>query len=299
MAILRDPSPSVQFDLIKYDIPFFFKNEYDFQLFIKELYNEVYSTNSFQQRGRRGQGQNGFDVFSNELRIAIECKKKDFRYQDSNTLRDYLLQDISRSKRKFDQFDFRSKFDKLIITSNFPDDALLQNKALELSNNSLEISYIGWDTLMEFLNNHERLKTKYYPFMTEFQQIGNYPRKIKHRNLTKEEQRAPVLIKLSDAFDRFFPFVILKKNTLNNLYPINSSDVYAYHIDYTLEITSNEVYTLLKSIKEDEYGNLIIPEALKKELAVIKDHEEKIIKCIHFCVITWFLKSLKNDHPKG
>lgn len=272
----------MQIDLIKFDIPFFLKNEYDFQLFIKELYNAEYGTNSFQQRGVRGQEQNGFDVFSHELGIAIECKKKDLRFQDIKTLRNQLLQDVVDSKTKFDEFELNSKFNKLIIASNFKDDAILQNKAIELSNEHLNVSYIGWDTLVEYLNNHEGLKTKYYPFIMEFQQLGNYSKKIKRKDLTEDEKNAHVLIKLTNAFERFLPFIILKRNTLNNLYPINNTEDYAHHIDYTLQITNDEVYTFLKSIKEDEHNNLIIDESLKMELAEIKDHEKKIIDCVHF-----------------
>lgn len=51
-------------------------DEYVFEEFIRDLFNSMHQTQSFQLYKTKGASQHGIDVFSTEKKVVIQCKKK-------------------------------------------------------------------------------------------------------------------------------------------------------------------------------------------------------------------------------
>ena len=290
----------MRFDLLKYQIPFPLDDEKDFQLFTKELFNEIFSTLSFQQRGSKGQWQGGFDVFSDDLRMAVECKKKD-RNRSPSDLQKELSEEIQESLEKVQSVEIQSshKFEKLIVVSTFRNDSVLQDKAAEVSTEKIKVEYWGWQTLKEHLNNCETLKTKYYPFMTELNQTYYSPSRTKQKNTYRAgKDNRHVLEQIHETAERFLPLVVLKKYTLKDLYPFNNTDQRAHHFNYTLEIKNANVAKFLKGLNQNDFGDLIIGDDID-EVKKIDDYELKIRECIYFLRYNFAHKIETSNHGEN
>lgn len=78
-------------------------DEYEFQTFLKDLFNEIYKTSSFEEYGTRGQVQYGIDIYSPELKIAVQAKKKDIN-RSSRIIVNELLGDLTKTSNQIGQF---------------------------------------------------------------------------------------------------------------------------------------------------------------------------------------------------
>lgn len=124
------------------------KDEDEFEVFTYKLFNNLKQTNSFQLYGRRRQKQDGIDVFSDELKISIQCKLKD-QLRSSNIKKELikdLHNDFSQFYAKFSKAPFYHK--KFILASTYNDDKEIQDECVKLSQEyGIDVEYWGWGTL--------------------------------------------------------------------------------------------------------------------------------------------------------
>ncbi len=124
------------------------KDENEFEIFTCKLFNYLKQTNSFQLYGRRRQKQDGIDVFSDELKISIQCKLKD-QLRSSNIKKELikdLHNDFSQFYAKFSKAPFYHK--KFILASTYSDDKEIQDECVKLSQEyGIDVEYWGWGTL--------------------------------------------------------------------------------------------------------------------------------------------------------
>lgn len=151
--------------MAKYQLPAL-KKETEFEDFICDLFNEIENTESytnteFQSFGTKGQNQKGIDIFSLKTKKVIQCKLKSLRRKDA-LLRKELIADINSDLEKIESLNF--KFERLIFTSTFKDDAIIQEYVSELSQKSdFDIHYWGWDTISKYAEESENILKKYFP----------------------------------------------------------------------------------------------------------------------------------------
>lgn len=168
--------------MAKYQLPPL-KDEKDFEEFICDLFNAIENTNSytntdFQIFGVKGQSQNGIDILSTKNKTVIQCKLKDIRVKDNNTIRKNLMEDMCSDISKISGLNI--DISKFIFASTYRDDVELQKfaiKSQEYNNLSFVVCYWGWDTISKYAENHENILKKYFP-----QFLIKKPREAKSKN---------------------------------------------------------------------------------------------------------------------
>ncbi|HAF36262.1 MULTISPECIES: endonuclease [Sphingobacterium] len=144
------------------------KNEKKFEEFVCDLFNEIESTDSYenteyQQFGVTGQSQKGIDIFSPKTGTVIQCKLKDLRKQDT-AIRKQLITDMEDDVRQSAGLKLNIK--RFYLVSTYRDDAVIQEHAATLQK-ALDTPYIiyywGWDTLSKYAEQHLSIIKKYFP----------------------------------------------------------------------------------------------------------------------------------------
>lgn len=140
-------------------------NEYEFEEFLKDLFNLQSQTESFELYKSKGQKQFGLDVYSPELAIAIQAKKKDLK-RNTKELQKELLNDLEESLNKLQNFSL--PVTKFILASNTPKYGDVQEKALQLSSSDSQknIQFMSWSDMEKEIHKFPLLRTKYYPHLT-------------------------------------------------------------------------------------------------------------------------------------
>jgi tetratricopeptide (TPR) repeat protein len=147
-------------------------DENNFEEFCKDLLNFKYSTDSFVKYKTKGSFQNGIDIFSSELKIAVQCKKKKLQRSDK-TIENELIEDFNQSINLTKQF--KHQFDKFILLSTSKKYGRVQDYALELSKlNSFEVIFWSWEDLEPYIRDSENLRKKYYAHL--YSPELSYPR---------------------------------------------------------------------------------------------------------------------------
>lgn len=144
------------------------KNERKFEEFICDLFNEIESTDSFQNTeyqhfGVKGQQQKGIDIFSAKSKTVIQCKLKDIAKKDE-VIRKNLIEDIHADLKR--AFDLQFEINRFIVVSTFRDDSVLQEFMSKLRDEArlpFPLYYWGWDTLSKYAEQYESILTKYFP----------------------------------------------------------------------------------------------------------------------------------------
>ncbi len=126
-----------------------FDEDQQFEQFIEDLFNSLYSTQSFSHFGSGGQSQNGIDIFSTEHKIAIQCKLKDTTSIHQATIKKRLIKDFKNDFKEFSEYNLSTgnKFTKYIFTSTFKDDAEISKLCIDTSNENLTVEYWGWSKI--------------------------------------------------------------------------------------------------------------------------------------------------------
>jgi len=143
----------------------------EFESLIAALFNEKYSTNTFELLGRSGQAQYGIDIFSERYKTIIQCKYKD--NADNKLLKQILKNDIVKEINQLTDKDspFSKNlilFDHFILASTFYHDTELQLFCQELTDKNgnkypFTISYLGWDEIKNWLKNYPKIIKEFFP----------------------------------------------------------------------------------------------------------------------------------------
>lgn len=141
------------------------KNSEQFEHFVCDLFNHIDQTDSyteFQIFGVKGQNQKVIDIFSQRTKTVIQCKVKDNRGKPE-TVRKKLIAEMEEDLIKVEALSF--PFERIIFASTFRDDAVIQEHLSDLRSEReypFSISYFGWDTLTNYVENYELLLRKYF-----------------------------------------------------------------------------------------------------------------------------------------
>lgn len=138
------------------------------------LWRSILRDPSVQRNGRRGQAQNGVDLFgvrnqdSNHI-VGIQCKLKGEGHKLTEA---EIREEVSKA------LNFQPPLKEYYITTTAPDDALLQEAARKItidiaaSGKCMRVSVWGWNTLEEYINDdaasRRAFDPDYTPILNEF-----------------------------------------------------------------------------------------------------------------------------------
>lgn len=140
-----------------------FDEDQKFESFIVNYFNSIHNTFSFAHFGTSGQAQHGIDIYSQELKIAIQCKLKDVVSIHQATIKKKLLEDFETDLKLFQEYNSQivNKFEKFIFASTFKNDVDLDKLCVERSTNSLLIEHWSWIKLKKLMP--QNIFEQYYP----------------------------------------------------------------------------------------------------------------------------------------
>ncbi len=112
-----------------------------------------------QKNGRRGQPQNGVDIFVPDKDIGIQCKKRDY---NGKIKKQELLAEVKKAKK------FVPALKKFILATTCKRDAKIQEEARLISEqhkgkNLFSVQVHSWEEIKELLDNQPEVYKKYYP----------------------------------------------------------------------------------------------------------------------------------------
>src|ERR1035437_5468410 len=99
-----------------------------FESLCLDLWKDIWQDSDAQKNGRRGQRQDGVDLFGHEngLVVGVQCKQKDGRLWAKVTP-DELQAEVNAARR------FRPKLGRFILATTAPRDAVVQQRANQLT----------------------------------------------------------------------------------------------------------------------------------------------------------------------
>ncbi len=130
------------------------------------LFKRVWQDPLAQKHGRRGQAQQGVDVFGSQdgdrkNYQGVQCKGKDSNY-GSKAEWSEVLEEITKAEK------FSPKLDKWIFATTAPVDASLQKAARELSikrktNGLFSVDVLGWEEVQALMADAPNVIAEFYP----------------------------------------------------------------------------------------------------------------------------------------
>jgi hypothetical protein len=162
------------------------------------LFKRVWRDPLAQKHGRRGQAQNGVDIFGSPTGDrrsywGVQCKGKDSNY-GSKAEWSEVLAEIAKAE------EFSPKLDEWIFATTAPTDASLQKAARELSvkrraEQLFSVDVLGWDEIQALMAGAPDVITEFYPEHADY-----LPQVIEAlRALPSLEARFATLIERIDA----------------------------------------------------------------------------------------------------
>lgn len=138
-------------------------DEYQFQTFLKDLFNAVYSTETFQEYGSKGNLQHGIDVYSPVFKTAIQAKKKGIN-RNKKTIVKELINDLSQTLELIKGFPFPIEI--LYFATTIKKDVSLQEACFSASISSgINVILFSWDDIQEKLPDCLSVRDKYFPHL--------------------------------------------------------------------------------------------------------------------------------------
>ena len=138
-------------------------DEYRFQAFLKDLFNVIYATETFEEYGSKGNLQHGIDIYSPILRTGIQAKKKDLNRNKKLILKE-LLNDLSETLEQVKNFPF--PIEKLFFATTIKKDITLQKACFNASiSHGINVILFSWDEIQEKLPDCHSVRNKYFPHL--------------------------------------------------------------------------------------------------------------------------------------
>jgi hypothetical protein len=267
-------------DFNRFNIPFPFSDDREFQRFCKELFNEWKEVDDFIERGDLGQKQNGFDVFSSTLNIAIECKVKNINKGTKARIRSKLVEELKEGLEMIQEVQGIFNFTKYYLISTFTDDTEIQNKAKELElayKGKIQIEYWGWGTVADKLNDCPITADKYFNAFRE--STANVHGRNNSRKIPPENDPRPIEEQLYESVRQFFPLAVFKKFTLEHLYPFSNSSQPGHSYQFTLSIPNQKAFNYLAEVSKDD-GASLRQEIHGKEATSLNEKSKYILEIL-------------------
>jgi len=143
----------------------------EFESLCLDLWKELCSDPGAQKNGRRGQNQDGVDVFAQHEGkwVGVQCKRKDALLR-SKVIPGELEQEVNAARK------FEPKLGLFILATTGPRDASVQKRARELSDEHkhhglFKVEVWSWEDIREQFTGHRELRRrilqKYYRHLRE------------------------------------------------------------------------------------------------------------------------------------
>lgn len=168
------------------------KDEDFFEDLCLDLWRSIYKNGDFQRNGRRGQSQNGVDIYGydeNKNLIGIQCKKKD-QLTNKKLTQSELEEEVKKAKK------FNPPLNKYIVATSAVRDANIQEIARNLSKENLSnglfsVHIYSWEEITYLLNDYQDLIKKHDLGVV----IDNTPEKFDV--ITEEIKQLTIALELS------------------------------------------------------------------------------------------------------
>ncbi|MGL5216215.1 MAG: hypothetical protein ACRC8R_13960 [Aeromonas hydrophila] len=130
------------------------------------LFKRIWNDPLAQKNGRRGQAQQGVDIFGSpngyrQSYLGVQCKGKESNYRSKAEWSE-VLAEVSKADK------FSPKLDKWIFATTAPADATLQKAARELSiertaRGLFSIDVLGWEEIQALMVDAPEVISEFYP----------------------------------------------------------------------------------------------------------------------------------------
>lgn len=139
--------------------------EYKFQTFLKDLFNAIYNSKTFEEYGSKGHIQHGIDVYSPGLKIAVQAKKKDIHRSQNSVIKELLL-DLSETLKKIEGFPHA--IDRLYFATTTKKHIAIQNACMDASRtHGINVIFFSWDDIQGKLSEFPSIRNHYFPHLKE------------------------------------------------------------------------------------------------------------------------------------
>lgn len=136
-------------------------DEYQFQTFLKDLFNSMYKTNSFEEYGSKGHTQYGVDIYSPKLKIAVQAKKKDINRSKSALLRE-LTSDLNSTTKLIEKFPH--EINRVYFATTTGKFIEIQDACMAYSiSMQREVKFFSWPDIQNEIAKFPSVRNKYYP----------------------------------------------------------------------------------------------------------------------------------------
>ena len=141
---------------------------YAFEEFLKDLFNEIYHTKSFELYKTQGAAQHGIDVYSLEKKIAIQGKKK--KLLAGKNFSDDLINDFDESIKLIVDLPFLNQIETFILAATTPKYGKVQDHIAEIFGKKefglKSIQFLSWEDIEKYINEYRTIREKYYPHLS-------------------------------------------------------------------------------------------------------------------------------------
>lgn len=179
-------------------------NWQDFELLCCDLWRKIWADPNIQRNGRKGQKQNGVDIFGrpngDPFWAGIQCKCKNILLEN-NLTESEVKEEVQNAKN------FVPKLSEYIIATTGPKDAKIEELARKITQENLKEGFFSvtiwsWEDIVGRLDDFPEVRVKYYPQMnndtkeitkefnlsmltTEYQQELKYSSDLIENKMTK------------------------------------------------------------------------------------------------------------------
>lgn len=136
----------------------------EFEDLCLDLWSRLWADNNAQKNGRKGQAQNGVDVFGDDssklIPVGVQCKGKDV-YSHAQVTQAELDAEIAKAEN------FKPQIKHFILATTASQDQAIQEYAREISekrksSGKFTVTVVSWEWIMSKLGDYPELVAKYY-----------------------------------------------------------------------------------------------------------------------------------------
>jgi hypothetical protein len=168
-------------------------DEYQFQTFLKDLFNCMYQTNTFEEYASKGYAQFGVDIYSPELKIAVQAKKKNINRSKKELIRE-LTSDVKSTVNLIENFPHEiAQVFFATTTSRFIE---IQDACISQSRT---LKFFSWQDMQEEIAKYPSVRNKYFPNLKENDPNGGRISKeikdqleVLEKLLSKQAETSPI-----------------------------------------------------------------------------------------------------------
>lgn len=144
----------------------------DFEDLCFHLWKSIWGDHASHPNGRRGQRQNGVDIFGkppfNELYTGIQCKGKNENYDKQLTI-DEIDKECTNAK------DFKPQLGAFVMATTSPRDTTLQEHCRQLNSQKtydFEVDTWSWDDIEDEVQCRPDVMERFYPEIKEVELVN-------------------------------------------------------------------------------------------------------------------------------